>query len=193
MHRLFVAIRPPRPARERLLALMSGVPNARWQDEDQLHLTLRFIGEVDRHRAQDVAAALASVHAPSFNLSLQGAGHFGQAGRNETLWIGVTPHDAITALHKKVDQACRRVGLPSECRAYLPHITVARLGRSAGPIEPFLAAASGTASERFAIDSFCLYESELGSGGSVYNIVERYRLDGAGATPNRPTNPASTP
>lgn len=176
MHRLFVAIRPPRPARERLLALMGGVLNARWQDDAQLHLTLRFIGEVDRHRAQDVAASLASVHAPRFDLALHGAGHFGQSGRHETLWIGVAPHDALAALHKKVDQACRRIGLPSEGRAYLPHITVARLGRGAGPIEPFLAAASATSSVPFTIDSFCLYESDLGSGGSIYEIVERYPL-----------------
>ena len=60
MHRLFVAIRPPRAVRQRLLAIMGGVRGARWQSDDQLHLTLRFIGEVDRHLGDDIHAATAS-------------------------------------------------------------------------------------------------------------------------------------
>lgn len=176
MHRLFVAIRPPAAVRAALLALMGGIPNARWQTDDQLHITLRFIGEVDRHRAEDIAAALLGVQFPSFDLSLKGAGRFGQSGRNESLWIGVSPHDQLTALHKKIDRACIRAGVPAEGRSYLPHITIARLGRTAGATEPFLETASSAASAPFNVDSFCLYESELGAGGPVYTIAERYRL-----------------
>ena len=61
MHRLFVALEPPAAIRHQLLDLMGGIANARWQTEAQLHLTLRFIGEVDRHRAEDVAAALGRI------------------------------------------------------------------------------------------------------------------------------------
>ncbi len=176
MHRLFVAIRLPRPIRERLLALMGGVPGARWQTEDQLHLTLRFIGEIDRRQAEDFAAALLSIAFPPFEIALQGAGHFGQGTRAGALWIGVTAHDPLAALHRKVDQACLRAGLPPEGRAYFPHITVARLPRTAGPVEPFLETASAVSSEPFTVDSFCLYESSLGSEGATYEIAERYRL-----------------
>ena len=176
MHRLFVAVRLPAAIRARLLDLMGGVPGARWQTDDQLHLTLRFIGQVDAHLADDVAAALLGVSHPPFDIALHGAGHFGRGSRAGALWVGVTPHDALAALHKKVDAACRRAGLPSEGRAYLPHITVARVGRSAGPVDPFLSLASATASEPFTVDSFCLYESTLGGEGATYEIVERYRL-----------------
>lgn len=176
MHRLFVAIHPPAPIRARLLDLMGGVPGARWQTDDQLHLTLRFIGEVDAHIADDIAAALLGVTHATFEIALDGAGRFGRGGRAGALWIGVAPHDPLAALHKKVDAACRRAGLPSEGRAYLPHITVARLGRTTGPVDPFLSVASSTASDPFAVDSFCLYESTLGASGATYEIVERYRL-----------------
>lgn len=176
MHRLFVAIRPPRAIRERLLDLMGGVHGARWQSDDQLHLTLRFIGEIDRNRAEDVAAALLSVTYPPFDIALNGAGRFGQGTRAGSLWIGVTPHALLATLHKKIDAACRRAGLPAEGRAYLPHITVARLGRTAGPADPFLASAAGAASEPFTVDSFCLYESTLGSEGATYETAERFRL-----------------
>lgn len=176
MHRLFVAIRPPRAIREKLSSLMGGVTNARWQSDDQLHLTLRFIGSVDARVADDIATALLGVSARPFDIALNGAGQFGKHSRAGALWIGVTPHEALAALHKKVDAACRRAGLPPEGRAYLPHITVARLNRSAGPVEPFLAAASATRSEPFTVEGFCLYESTLGSEGASYEIVERYSL-----------------
>lgn len=176
MHRLFAAVRPPRQIRERLLDLMGGVPGARWQTDDQLHLTLRFIGEVDRNLAEDIAASLLSVSCPPFDIALQGAGHFGEGTRAGALWIGVTPYDTLAALHKKIDHACRRAGLPPEGRAYLPHITVARLGRTAGPVAGFLAAASAATSAPFTVDSFGLFESELGTGGATYTIAERYRL-----------------
>ena len=176
MHRLFVAIRPPRPVREQLLALMGDVPGARWQTDDQLHLTLRFIGEVDRHQAEDVASALLSVSMPGFEIALQGAGRFGEGTRAGSLWIGVTPHDQLASLHKKVDHACRRAGLAPEGRAYLPHITVARLGRSAGAADMFLATASAVSGAPFTADSFSLYESRLHAGGATYEIIERYPL-----------------
>lgn len=177
MHRLFVAIRPPRAMRERLLGLMGGVAHARWQRDDQLHLTLRFIGEVDRHRAEDIVAALGTVHQAGFDLALDGVGQFDRKGRLDTLWVGVSPQDMARALHNKIDQALVRVGLEPETRAYLPHITIARFGRTSGPVGGLLTQAGGISSEPFAMTEFCLYESDMSHEGSIYSIVERYRLD----------------
>jgi len=176
MHRLFVAIRPPRAVRAALLAAMGGVANARWQSDEQLHLTLRFVGEVDRHTAEDVAAALGTVHHPRFHLALDGIGQFDRKGRVDTLWAGVAPHEPLKALHNKVDQALVRVGIPPESRAYLPHITLARFGRNAGPVEGLMIRSGGVTSATEEIDQFCLYESSLSRDGSVYTIVERYPL-----------------
>jgi 2'-5' RNA ligase len=175
MHRLFVAIRPPRIIREKLLGLMGGVPGARWQDDEQLHLTLRFIGEVERHQAEDIATALGSLHHKSFEIALASVGSFGRRGKG-AVWAGVTPQDELKILHKKVDQACLRAGVDPDTRAYHPHITLARLGRSAGPVEPFLERWAGLTSETFAVDSICLYESRLGSEGASYTVAERYPL-----------------
>lgn len=177
MHRLFVAIRPPQTIRERLLDLMEGVKGARWQDEDQLHLTLRFIGEVDRHQADDIAAALGTIRHPGFEIALSGIGSFDRRGQPVTLWAGVSPHDQLKSLHKKVDQAVQRAGVEPDHRAYLPHISLARLNRSAGPIEPLLASAGGLSSPPFAVDSFRLYESDLSPQGAIYSVVERYPLE----------------
>lgn len=176
MHRLFVAIRPPRPVRAQLLAVMGGVGGARWQNDSQLHLTLRFIGEVGPHIADDIAAALASLHHPRFEIALSSIGSFTRRGQPETLWAGVTPHDQLKPLHKKVDLACQRAGLPPETRAYSPHITLARLKRDAGPIAHLVQAGEDLSSAPFSVDGFCLYESRLTPDGAVYTAVERYPL-----------------
>jgi 2'-5' RNA ligase len=178
MHRLFVGLRPPPAIRARLLALMGGVTGARWQDDSQLHLTLRFIGEVERPRAEDIAIALSNVHFPPIHVALDGVGQFDSRGRPNALWVGVRPHDALAGLHKKVDQAVVRCGLAPEGRAYLPHITLARMNASAGPTDRFLESHAGLASAPFILDHFLLFESTLGREGAIYEAIERYPLQG---------------
>jgi RNA 2',3'-cyclic 3'-phosphodiesterase len=176
MHRLFVAIRPPDEICEQLLDLMEGISGARWQDEDQLHLTLRFIGEVDRHVARDVDAALSSLHHPAFELALAGTGMFDRRGVPAVLWAGVAPPEPVRALHNKVDQAVSRMGLEPEHRAFHPHITLARLGRAAGPVEAFLAQSGTLASASFRVERITLYESRLTPAGAAYTPLEDYPL-----------------
>lgn len=178
MHRLFVALRPPRAIRERLLGLMGGVPGARWQDDGQLHLTLRFIGLVDAHHAEDIAAALSSVRHSPIEIRLNGCGMFDNRGRPNALWAGVSPREPLSVLHRKVDQTIVRAGREPERRAYLPHITLARLGSGAGPVDRWLADHAALASEPFAIDSMILYESRLGTSGASYEPVACYPLSG---------------
>ena len=174
--RLFVGLRPPAPVREQLLALTTGVENARWQDEEQLHVTLRFIGEVETHVADDVALALGSIAAPGLDLRIAGVGAFHARGRAKALWAGVAPKEPLAALHRKIDQALVRTGLAPEGRAYLPHITLARLNAAAGPVEGWLAAHAGLASEPFAIGHMLLFESSLGRAGASYGAIARYPL-----------------
>lgn len=176
MHRLFVAIRPPAAIRALLIGAMGGIGGARWQSDDQLHLTLRFIGEVDRHRADDIHAALGAIHHPRFEIALNGIGAFDKRGWPDAVWAGVTPHEPLKALHNKVDAALSRVGIPPDQRAFLPHITLARLNRSSGPVGHLLGQAGGLASQPFAVDHFALFESVLTPEAAVYSIVERYPL-----------------
>jgi len=175
MHRLFIAIRPPPDVRARLLSLRHDIIGARWQDDAQLHLTLRFIGEVGPHQAQDVADALDSIHFAPFAIALSGIGQFERRGRVDTLWAGVHPRDALARLQRKVDRACVRAGLAPDERAYLPHITLARLGRGSGSTRPFLELNAGLSSPPFSVDSFALFESHLGQSGAIYHQAATYR------------------
>ena len=176
MHRLFVAIRPPSHVRDALLDLMGGISGARWQDDDQLHLTLRFLGEVDRPQAEDVHAALGSIHHPPFDLAVSGLGMFERRGVPTTIWAGVNPAEPVHVLHKKVDQAIALVGIEPDRRAFHPHITLARLGRSSGRTDGFLARSGTVSSEAFRVGAFGLYESRLTPDGAAYTKLETYPL-----------------
>lgn len=181
MHRLFVALRPPPAIRAALLAIADGVPGARWQSDEQLHLTLRFVGAVERPVAEDVAASLAQVVAPAPSVALAGVGQFERRGAAEALWAGVAPHAPLAQLRRKVEQACLRAGLPPERRAYLPHVTLARLSRSAGAspaIDRWLAEHLALASAPFRLDHLMLYESHLGPAGADYEAIARWPLGG---------------
>jgi 2'-5' RNA ligase len=173
---LFVAIRPPAAIRAILLGAMGGISAARWQSEDQLHLTLRFIGEVDRHLAGDVHAALGAIHQPPFGIALNGIGAFERRGWPDAVWAGVAPQEPLKALHKKVDAALIRVGVAPDQRAFLPHVTLARLKRSSGPVGNLLEQSGGLTSPQFTVDHFGLFESVLTPGGAVYSLIERYKL-----------------
>jgi RNA 2',3'-cyclic 3'-phosphodiesterase len=177
MHRLFVAIRPPDRIRALLLAAMGGISGARWQSDEQIHLTLRFIGEVDRHQAGDVHAALGAIHHPHFEIAVNGLGMFERRGHPDTVWAGVTPHDPLKTLHKKVDQAMTRVGVEPDQRAYFPHITLARLKRTSGPVRNLLEESGGLSSPVFRVDRFTLFESKLTPEAAVYTPIENYPLD----------------
>lgn len=177
MHRLFVGIRPPVAIRDLLTATMSGAQGVRWQSDEQLHITLRYIGEVERPVAEDVAAMLGQMRAARFDLAVQGVGLFDRGSRHPTaLWAGVRPHDAIADLHRKIDRTIVRAGLEPERRAYLPHITLARISGRSAVVLPWIAANARLRSETFAVTSFLLFESHLDREGARYEAVARYAL-----------------
>jgi RNA 2',3'-cyclic 3'-phosphodiesterase len=151
--RLFVGLDLPDSIKTALLATMGGVANARWQTAAQLHLTLRFIGEVDRHQAADIAAALGRVNIQPFTAELGEPGLFEHRGRIDALW-------ALTC-----------AGIAPETRAFLPHITVARgrsmIGATAWPQSPIPRRA-------WQVDGFALFASRMGKDGSDYSSLARW-------------------
>src|SRR5690349_8315737 len=114
MKRLFVALELPEAVRRHLALLQAGVPGARWIEPANLHLTLRFIGEVEDGLLHEIDEALLGIRAPSFDLTLEGVGQFGTGTRARTLWAGVSRVDALGHLQQKIESALVRAGLPAE-------------------------------------------------------------------------------
>jgi 2'-5' RNA ligase len=176
MHRLFVALRPPEDIRDLVVDAMDDSADFRWLDVEQLHLTLRFIGEVERPVADDLADALGRVHALPFSIRIKGVGRF-EARNAGALWAGVEPKEPLAALAAKVERVCTTIGLEPERRAFHPHITLARWkGRRTREVEDFLARRRALASEPWPVDEFILFESRLSRHGAHYEEVAAYPL-----------------
>lgn len=179
MIRLFVALGLPDDVRRYLTSLQTGIRGARWQRDDQLHLTLKFIGEVDEGTARDLDALLADIQMPAFSIAIDGAGLFGSMEKPRILWAGISPQDQVARLHDKVDMASRRLGLGLEDRKFSPHVTLARItsGRAAAPgVATFLEAHGGLMTPAFPVREFRLYSSHVTEAGSVYRVEARYDL-----------------
>jgi 2'-5' RNA ligase len=176
MHRLFVAIRPPEPIRDLLIDAMDDSAHFRWQDDEQLHLTLRFIGEVERPVAEDLAAALSRIRVDPFQLRIAGTGRFEQRSAG-ALWAGVEPKQSLAALAAKIEHACVACGLEREHRAFHPHITLARWkGGRSREVGDFLDRTRSLSSEPFEVAEFILFESRLSRHGAHYQAVAQYPL-----------------
>jgi RNA 2',3'-cyclic 3'-phosphodiesterase len=175
MLRLFVGFALPPVLKLQLSMLCAGVPEARWVDAGNLHVTLRFIGEVDEGVASDIDAALLRVKAPRFPVALAGVGQFGM----RSLWIGVEKNPALLLLQTKVESALQRLGLPPETRRYTPHVTLARLRPPLGPrLAAFISDHARFRAEPFELDRFSLVASYLTKSGAIYEDQADYPLRG---------------
>lgn len=174
--RLFVALSLPDFVAESLAVLQSGVPGARWMSREQLHLTLRFIGEVDGGDASAVDDALSLIEAPRFSLALKGVGEFG-GKKPHALWAGVRDKEPVSFLQRKIEVALQRAGTAPEQRKFLPHVTLGRLkATTPGRVMDFLADHALYASETFDVEAFILYSSKPTPNGSLYRAERAYRL-----------------
>jgi 2'-5' RNA ligase len=175
--RLFVAIDLPWSVRRQLAALATGIPGARWVGEDQLHLTLRFIGEVPPWRAEEIDLALHGLRGRGFTFSLAGAGLFERAGRVTTLYAGVERSPPLELLQSKVETALQRAGLDPERRRFVPHVTLARMDLPVTEkITGFIQRNNLFRSEPLVIDRVTLFSSQLAYEAPIYTAEADYPL-----------------
>lgn len=169
--RLFVAIPMPEDVADRLSGLMGGLDGARWVDPDDLHLTLRFAGEVDGGTAEDLAGQLRALRAPAFDLRLSGFGTFGSGRRLRALWAGVEPCPALELLQGRVEAAARAAGLEAEPRKFVPHVTLARFAGGAvgeDEVARWITLRGPFAAGPFPVREAVLFESFPGRDGPHY-------------------------
>jgi len=175
--RLFVGLDLPWSLRERLALLAGGIPGARWLPPENYHITLRFIGEVASHQAEEIDLALAALRARGFSLSLTGVGTFEKAGRPVALWVGVERSAQLDHLQSKIETACQRTGLEPERRRFTPHVTLARLDNAVPTkLAVFVQANNLFRSEPMPVEHFTLFSSRLGKEASVYTAEVEYAL-----------------
>lgn len=177
MHRLFLALPPPLAVRDAALDLMDDGLPVRWQEEEQLHVTLRFIGEIERPLAEDLAAALTAVRFAPFTAALEGVGRFARR-RGGALWAGLAPREPLAALAARLDRLCQQAGLAPEHRAFHPHLTLARWnGAEPTGVGAWFERHGAVAGPAWTVDRLSLFESVLTRSGARYEPVLEVAAD----------------
>ncbi len=177
MIRLFIAIDIPEDIRILMCGMGASIPGARPVPTEQLHLTLKFIGDVENSILPDIREALATIGKAPFPMCLKGVGHFPPRGNPKVLWAGVTPLSEITLLRNRIEKALANIGIPRESRKFSPHITLARLKSSPlNRVTQFLAGNSLFETPLFTINTFHLYSSTLSPRGATHTLLESYPL-----------------
>jgi 2'-5' RNA ligase len=185
-HRLFCAIDIPENVRTRLSNhiqhLRQAVPNAQasWSRETNIHLTIKFFGDVEEDKTEKLsaAAALVAQEFSPFQIRVGGAGAFPEQGLPRVLWIGIVdPSGNLANLQQQFEDECAKEGFPKEKRAFRPHLTLARIRNPQGSRALVtIHKEIGFASREIAVSELLLIRSELSSEGSRYTVISRQRL-----------------
>jgi RNA 2',3'-cyclic 3'-phosphodiesterase len=183
--RLFIALTPPptvqREVWEAFAPLRARPLPVKWVPPENVHLTLKFLGDVSAERQQGIVDALASAAegTKTITLVVRGAGAFPNTRSPRVVWAGIEPDPAIEILADRVERSCALLGFPPEGRPFRPHLTLGRAERDArardwAGVAELL---DGLAVDASAVlDGVDLVRSELRRGGSVYHRVHRERL-----------------
>jgi 2'-5' RNA ligase len=180
MSRLFTALIPPPTVRTELAEVARPLPGVRWIAAENIHLTLRFIGEADDDHTERFAAALERVRVEPFILPVGGVGLFPSRGPAKVLWAGVgNGHTRLYQLRKQVDEALLAVDPSLAVPGFHAHFTLGRIGENheAREIAQFLERHKAFEAPPFRVDEFHLMASEMTPGRApVYRPVRTFPL-----------------
>ena len=169
MTRLFVGLKIPEDIREELLSLCSGLENVRWVKKENFHITLQFIGEVQKSYLDDLVQSLSEIRFSQFDLTLNGINFFNSTGLIRSIWIGIREKENLMRLHSKINISIEKAGISFKRRKFMPHVSIARFTRQ--PVSRFQDYIEGNAlfsSRSFTIENFTLFESVLKPDGPIY-------------------------
>ncbi len=175
MLRLFAGLEIPRLHRLQLAFMTSPLSGAKWVDAEDMHLTLRFAGDIDNAAAEDFAGFLAGIELEPFDLRLTEIGAFG--GREpRVIYAGADGGAPLAALQRATERAARSAGLSPEPHTFKPHVTLARLrGTKPEAVAHFLARPP-LVLPAFPVERFVLFSSRPGTGGGPYVVEETFLL-----------------
>lgn len=177
---MFIALTLPLPVRDTVAALAEPLHGLSWTRTEQLHLTLRFLGEVTEEQFEPMRARLATVRVEPFILPVEGVGTFPPNRPPRVVFVGVgSGHPRLYQLRQRLDDAVLASGLPLDVRTFHPHVTVARCSEQLSPaVNRWLHRHREFAAPPFRVDAFDLYTSELRPSGAVHTLKEHFPLTG---------------
>jgi 2'-5' RNA ligase len=177
MPRLFIAIELPEDARAELALARGGLNGARWLEPEDYHVTLRFVGDIDRRLAHEIADTLDDIRRPPLEMRFEGLGGFG-GDRPRAVVAKLHPTRPLLELQGDLERRLRRIGLAPETRKFTPHVTIARLSHvSSLALADYLESRVERGYATFIATRFVLYSARPGVGGAPYVVEAAYPLD----------------
>jgi 2'-5' RNA ligase len=176
--RMFVALRLPPAVRDSLAAWAQPLPGITWTRPEQLHVTLRFIGDVPPDKVEVIVERLSRVRVEPFVLPIENVGTFPPNRPPRVLWIGVgSGHPRLFQLRQRIDDALLSAGLQLDVRTFHPHVTLARATEDAAPtVANWLHHHRERVAPPFRVEDFDLYASDLRPTGAVHTLKQRFPL-----------------
>lgn len=176
--RMFIALTLPDPVRQILALLPQDIPGFVWTRPEQMHVTLRFLGNVPVDRIDAIVGRLREVRVAPFVLPLEGVGTFPPNRPPRVLWLGTgNGHPRLFQLRQRIDDALLGAGLDLDVRTFHPHITLARLTENAASAATRWAHAHHELSAPpIRVDAFDLYASEPRPTGAIHTLCHRFPL-----------------
>ena len=172
MPRLFTGLEIPSDMRTRLSLLSAPMSGAKWVEAENLHLTLRFLGDIDGRTADEFIDSILSFMVEPFEMTLSGLGVFGNQ-RPDVIWIGAEPKDVLGRLNQWHERAARAAGLEPDTRPFVPHVTLARLrGTRPHEVAHFLESRGKVELPAFRVSRLAIFSARPGTGGGPYAVEE---------------------
>lgn len=179
MARLFVALELDPLLIDDLEEARGGVESAHWQRDNQLHLTLAFIGDASRKVKREIEDSLSRIRFDPFELELSGVGMFGKPKQPKVLWAGVADKKPLCHLHDKIAAAMTQIDVDIDHRRFKPHVTLARFRRRApARVGDWLTYNEQLVTRSMMVDRFVLFSSERTSEGSFYRHEAEFQANG---------------
>ncbi len=150
----------------------------KWVEEQNIHITLRFIGETEEKIIADLEGALSSIRYEPFNVKLSGVGIFGSRYDPRVVWAGIEPYDQLVGLMKAVHSSVVSVGFEPDRQNLVPHLTLGRIKEITDKknfqsmIDTFRDLSSG----EMPVREFVLYESILKKEGPAYVALKKFEM-----------------
>ena len=178
MKRLFIAVKIPDFQRVQMEILLGGLPGASFTKTENLHLTLRFIGNFEEDLIDELCQELNVLSRfGAFNISCDGLGTFGSSRRPKVLWISVKESLALLSLKKRCDRILDSFNFERSARNYRPHITIARFRKNPGAsLKVFIESKGAFSYIDFKATELCLFSSKLSSKGAIYEEIYSVNL-----------------
>lgn len=175
--RLFLSLPLPAAARAALSRLAEPLHGIAWVPPGRLHLTLRFLGDLDAAAKAVVEERLAAIQVEPFLLPLSGVGAFPPQGPPHTVWTGTgAGHPRLFQLRQRLDDALLSAGLPLDVRTFIPHVTLGRCGPEAASVAAWLRRHRDFEGPPIRVDCFELCASELRPAGAAHTLKRRFPL-----------------